>query len=545
MRSFRQNESGMTMGLVIITIVLIGVLGAGLLTFVNTDLSTVVEVNQGQRAFEGAEVGVQAAQRQLARDSQFDRYDSNATSNNQWASNSPSTACGNLGSAPGMCLNANGNFTRVTIGSTNAGAGVATPNAGATSNGYNCKYLNGTTGYTAPSNSDAVVNSSLNGTTTYKVTSEAEYSGARRKVEAVFQRGGGASGYNGFPMAMFATGNVDLGSGVQIRCMSVFSLRGSTGTNSLREGTDPSLDGPDIYFGNWYNPPWNSVARNIASQQGGTNKTSEIEAGIGFINPIWYSDTPDSNTRINVRRIDHSGSASNRNHTSTPKLANNTWAQDADPATVQPTSGSSARISFPFDPRPANQIKLTLADDPNNSLEAEARRQTKFIEPGGNDYKFDTNADYDQLQNPEDVVYIRFPSGSGKKVTYEGGDTSDRFRSCGQSFGPNNHPCPTGTLVIENGAFEGSTDYGHEGVIIVRGNAGTSPAFTVGSGFEIKGFVNVEGDMKFGTGSQVYPIAPENLPSFSTFSGLISGGGGVGAAPPLKSWRECYNGPCN
>jgi hypothetical protein len=67
-RRLVRDESGMTMGLAIIMIVLIGVMGAGLLTFVSRDLNTVVEENRGQRAFGMSDAGVQAAQRQLLSD---------------------------------------------------------------------------------------------------------------------------------------------------------------------------------------------------------------------------------------------------------------------------------------------------------------------------------------------------------------------------------------------------------------------------------------------------------------------------------------------
>ena len=65
-RRFVKDESGMTLALAVIMIVLIGVMGAGLLTFVMKDLNTVVEENRGQRAFEVAEAGIGAAKRQLA-----------------------------------------------------------------------------------------------------------------------------------------------------------------------------------------------------------------------------------------------------------------------------------------------------------------------------------------------------------------------------------------------------------------------------------------------------------------------------------------------
>jgi hypothetical protein len=74
-RRFVNDESGMTLGLVVIMIVVIGVMGAGLLTFVSTDLNTVTEENRGQRAFEVADAGIEAAKRQLASNVDRTKYD--------------------------------------------------------------------------------------------------------------------------------------------------------------------------------------------------------------------------------------------------------------------------------------------------------------------------------------------------------------------------------------------------------------------------------------------------------------------------------------
>src|SRR5215218_6416032 len=63
---FVDDETGMTLPLAMIMIVIIGAMGAGLLAFVNRDLTTVVEENRGQRAFEVADAGIQAAKQQLA-----------------------------------------------------------------------------------------------------------------------------------------------------------------------------------------------------------------------------------------------------------------------------------------------------------------------------------------------------------------------------------------------------------------------------------------------------------------------------------------------
>ena len=70
-----KEESGIALALAIIMIVLIGVLGAALLAFVQRDLEAVIKVNQGQRAFEIAEAGVQVAKQQLLLEKSIGEYD--------------------------------------------------------------------------------------------------------------------------------------------------------------------------------------------------------------------------------------------------------------------------------------------------------------------------------------------------------------------------------------------------------------------------------------------------------------------------------------
>jgi type II secretory pathway component PulK len=61
-----REERGMALGLAIIVVVIVGVMGAGLLTFVATDLRAVMEVNRGEQAFELAEAGIEVAKAHLA-----------------------------------------------------------------------------------------------------------------------------------------------------------------------------------------------------------------------------------------------------------------------------------------------------------------------------------------------------------------------------------------------------------------------------------------------------------------------------------------------
>ena len=67
-RRLLREERGMALGLAIIVVVIVGVMGAGLLTFVTTDLQAVVQVNRGEQAFELAEAGIEVAKAHLAND---------------------------------------------------------------------------------------------------------------------------------------------------------------------------------------------------------------------------------------------------------------------------------------------------------------------------------------------------------------------------------------------------------------------------------------------------------------------------------------------
>ena len=66
--NFLREERGMVLGLAIVVVGVVGVMGAGLLTYVSADLQAVVAVNRGEQAFELAEAGVEVAKAHLAND---------------------------------------------------------------------------------------------------------------------------------------------------------------------------------------------------------------------------------------------------------------------------------------------------------------------------------------------------------------------------------------------------------------------------------------------------------------------------------------------
>ncbi len=175
LRRFVRDESGMTMGLAIGTVVLIGVMGAGLLTFVATDLNTVVEANQGQRAFEMADAGIRAAELQLISDSTLDHYDGGAN-DVQWSLGRNGVTLNDLDESA-----ATTDSTTVTIG--------YVPSAGH-----------------------------------FRVVSDGRYGDARRKIEAVFEAGGGSNGIR----AYYTPGDVNIQNSNKndaIRGVSFFSGR--------------------------------------------------------------------------------------------------------------------------------------------------------------------------------------------------------------------------------------------------------------------------------------------------------------------------------
>ena len=189
-----RDESGMTMGLAVITMVLVGVMGAGLLTFVQKDLDSVVESNQGERAFEQADAGVQAAKQQLNLDSIPGHYDGGAD-DVRWSAD-PSMGGVDLSNLDG-------------ISTTSDAVNVA------------IKYKQPTP--------DVFV-----------VISTGTYGGAKRKIEAVFKRTGGSA----LPPAYFTRSNLFFNGNITSDKVSYFALlSGSISGASTTLGTNPDVLG--------------------------------------------------------------------------------------------------------------------------------------------------------------------------------------------------------------------------------------------------------------------------------------------------------------
>lgn len=119
MRHLRE-EAGMTMGLTIMLVILVGVLGAGLLAFVQSDLEMVMKANGGQKALSAAETGIQAAKRELLSAPSPESYDGasgigDSVPESGWSYASPAGNCGDLPSGPGRCIAVGTDRVRVAV----------------------------------------------------------------------------------------------------------------------------------------------------------------------------------------------------------------------------------------------------------------------------------------------------------------------------------------------------------------------------------------------------------------------------------------------
>lgn len=247
-----KDEAGMTMALAIITMVLVGVMGAGLLVFVNTDLSAVVEVNQGQKALEMADAGVQAAKRQLIIDTDArTHYDGAGGDDLPWSycygiagctSASPTAA----GSA-GMNLNLGTDSAKVTILIT--------------------RY--------SPA--------------TFKVISTGQAGNAKRKIEAIFRGDTAVT----FPSTYLTRNNLTLTGSANLNGISFFTLG-----NASVVGGAVSLVGDDRYFGKWAETtgagPYPNASGSYPNAFNATARGSTL-SGIGAFGTV--TGAPSQNTR--------------------------------------------------------------------------------------------------------------------------------------------------------------------------------------------------------------------------------------------------------
>ena len=353
----------MALGLAIIMILLLGVMGAGLLTFVRSDLESVVEVNQGQRALSLADAGVQAARRQLRSDAEPDHYDRDAAGNVGWARVAPAGGTG------GRTLTLEDGAARVEIRyllpSTTAAEAEDGDHAPEPVQG-------GLAGYPGGENY-------------FGVTSEGTVGGALRKVEAILY-----TSRLDAPATYYTPNDITLEGGLNVSGVSLFA----GGNINMVGDVDIDRATPATY-GDWdttsFDPPsrLNTVPRTDATgnRMSGAGLAAE---GLVCQDGDCY-DSPADSVADGVHDYD--------GYTGT-KGSNRRFVRKPDPD----EPNAPATISYPFDP----EIGADL-----NFLMEEARRQGNY-RPSATDI---TNADYPAVSNDRTVFFVD-AGGDGDPLVY-------------------------------------------------------------------------------------------------------------------------------
>jgi hypothetical protein len=246
---FARDESGMTMGLAMIMVLIIGVMGAGLLAFANANLNTVLEANRGQRAFEVADAGIEAARSQLISDCvgdntcmvHYNDCNSQEDVNGQFTSNCQTPTAGEL-----QWSRAKGGLTLNNLD------GIGTTSDSATV----------MIDYTLVDQEDNY----------YKVTSTGTYGVSQRKIEAIFKpiSGGGGTGGNVINPAYYTPSDIRIRGGIEIKGMSLFSEG-----NIIIEGMPPHTSCPEP------NPPADCLKTDyeINNRQGDAGRLTTTNVG--------------------------------------------------------------------------------------------------------------------------------------------------------------------------------------------------------------------------------------------------------------------------
>lgn len=483
MRRLIKDESGMTMGLTVIMIVLIGVMGAGLLTFVNRDLESVVEVNQGQRGLEMADAGVEAAKSNLLVDAVPSHYNGGAD-DSDWSYVDRDGAGSDI---EGKTLTLDANAVNVRIrylppAPTDAQLGA--PDYGPELS-------------TGPTYSG--------GGAYFRVLSEGTAGNARRKVEAIFR-----TTRSGLPQTYYATRNITInGAPIRITDTSIFA-RGKIINPFLA-----TMQGTDRAYGNWVSK-FNATPR-AGSLAGMAAEGSVIptEKGIntyqgGQENPQ-KAGTAGVNQRYGLYDFDNKIGST---YAAAPKfVAPGSWGVGS-----QPTS----QVTYPFDPGRRADLDFLRRIAQENGTYMSRSTTTATItaegQAGGDSPK------YPYPSEPNTVYFIEFTGSTGTVNWQVNTSTLGGLTS-------------RGLVVVVNGNFiyRGSASR-FEGPIVIHRSAstpsGTVLTYTAEANSQLDGFTNIEGDLIMGGNS-----GPFLSSSVLTRPGYYN--------VEQWSWRECYNITCS
>ncbi len=431
---FTRDESGIALPLAVIMVVLIGVMGAGLLTFVTTDLTNVLSVNQGQRAFEMADAGVQAAKRQLTSDPKTSDYDGSGTVG---TSNESQWSWKTNGSTNGVILND----------------------------------LDGS----SATNDSVTVTIQYVSAYSFKVISTGHYEDAKRKVEAVYKVTPGIS--NSIPAAVFTWSDIHQnggGGGCNLDGTSMFAMGDASFGGSFNVCSTP-----DQAYGKWAKisgaGPYPNSLGSYPNLYNSTPRSSCSRAGIAARGTI----SPKGNIALGTCDFDKNTTPA---VVSGPPANSNQIAFPFGVASSPPASDLEALRQRALELEKQNPgSKYYIDSNPGNGQDDAALTTDQSINswPTGSDY--------------QTVVFYKFAT-SGKQVSWNirsGCSPTDTNKGViavengDFSIGSNNGGF-NGTVVIRGGSFNSSGNSCMTGYVNSSGDinmgggsgAGTVPPLT-------------------------------------------------------------------
>ncbi len=478
-----RDESGMTMGLVVIMIVLIGVMGAGLLTFVTTDLRSMAQTNRGQQALQIADAGVEAAKQQLiSDDAARDSYDGGA-GDRPWSYCYNISGCSSLSptatGSNGMTLNMDAGTARVTILLTS---------------------------YTPA---------------TYRVISEGQTGDARRKVEAVVRSDADLT----FPRTYLTRTDLALSGSINPSAISFFALRNATIGNNVNLG-----DQPDRYYGRWAETSGGGPYPNSAGSYPNASNATARSTSLSAVAARGTVCSGSHSTQIRGTRVFAGAGTTCSAGTGTatsPMVVPDYYASGLTP---------TAKIAFPFQVPTEAEDREQLNVLRQRALSQETASNPLYIDSAPGNKADDAGMPNRPSNTPLEIT--TWPSSSNYDTV--------RFYEF-QSYSPNNvvkynttAACdtatpPKGLIALQNGDFVYDGNKAFNGGIIVRAYDASDNSiagqgkFTASGNPCLKGYANSGGAMTISGNISVGDV-PE-LGTLSTFRGGME----------QISWRELFD----
>lgn len=437
-----KEESGIAMGLAVVMIVLIGVMGAGLLVFVRNDLEAVIEVNQGQKALDIADSGLQVAQQQILSNKVPGNYDVDTSGDEDYVAASCNVADESIdsewslegeGSAEGATRDFVGGEFTVTI-----------------------QWLNQDPSTDASCIAPETTSTPSAGVDYYRVISTGTYRNAVRRVESIYY-----TNQLDVPTAYYTPKNIEFNGSPDVSGVSFFAGGYIDIGNADFDRTTEAL------YGDWDTTDDATPSNlNTVPRRTGPDASFPTVNSTGLAAEQWVCRNQCSDASDSVADGTNDYDSTTGTTGSQKEFVRKAPEDLDDP-------NATGTISYPFNPNGEFDLDLLkdIARSQNNYYEGEIDIDTNNM---------GDNREYPGSSTDQTVFYVK-----------ANGATIDYFA--------NYNPRAKGTIVIENGDFEiSNSSNGFDGVAIVTGDGTTTGNYKNTGNETIEGFVIADGTMTIG-----------------------------------------------